>query len=306
MARFECSVCGYVYDETKEGNRWEELPDDWKCPICGATKSQFDPVGGGQAQPAAVAAAASRGRLAVPSLPTAFSATSFWQSIVVLLVQMIPRLWSYQIELPARTVLHIALGMAVGVALLLKILIVRFFRRLDQALVPMLGTSILVGSVVLIGVSVPTVFQEALATRKLFAAENRERVKTLLSQTGLNDCGMHAAGVARRTAGRSARVAERVHRVSRLADGIGQATNARQLAADGPSHGGPDHDVESDRRQRAMAGHSLPDRAVTATAAFHAAVARRPATPQRRHAEGGDDGGGGQAGRIEPLRRGGS
>lgn len=45
--KWRCSVCGYVYDETvgegdiKEGTTFEELPDDWVCPICGASKSAF-------------------------------------------------------------------------------------------------------------------------------------------------------------------------------------------------------------------------------------------------------------------------
>jgi len=41
MAVWECDVCGYEYDERTEGTDWEDLPDDWDCPICGATKSQF-------------------------------------------------------------------------------------------------------------------------------------------------------------------------------------------------------------------------------------------------------------------------
>lgn len=41
MARYECSVCGFIYDEEKEGKKWEELPDDWVCPVCGAGKSSF-------------------------------------------------------------------------------------------------------------------------------------------------------------------------------------------------------------------------------------------------------------------------
>ncbi|WP_373241207.1 rubredoxin-like domain-containing protein [Mediterraneibacter gnavus] len=40
MKQYICSVCGYVYDETKDG-KWEELPDDWKCPLCGAGKDAF-------------------------------------------------------------------------------------------------------------------------------------------------------------------------------------------------------------------------------------------------------------------------
>ena len=106
---------------------------------------------------------------------------------IVLMVQMVPRLWTYQIEFPARTVVHISLGMAIGVVLLLKIAIVRFFRRLDQSLVPSLGTLLLVGSVVLIGISVPSAFREALATGRLFSEENRQRVRTLLAQTGLDE-----------------------------------------------------------------------------------------------------------------------
>ena len=100
--------------------------------------------------------------------------------------QMIPRLWTYQIELPARTVVHLGLGMALGVILLLKISIVRFFRRLDAALVPGLGTSLLIGSAVLIGIAVPPAFREALATNRLFTDENRRRVETLLVHAGVD------------------------------------------------------------------------------------------------------------------------
>lgn len=42
MATYECLACGYNYDEKVEGTRWEELPDDWNCPICGAQKSFFE------------------------------------------------------------------------------------------------------------------------------------------------------------------------------------------------------------------------------------------------------------------------
>ena len=102
------------------------------------------------------------------------------------MVQMVPRLWTYQIEFPARTVVHLSLGMAIGVILLLKIAIVRFFRRLDQAMVPLLGTCLLVGSTVLIGISVPAAFREALAVNRMMNETNRSRVRTLLAQTGLD------------------------------------------------------------------------------------------------------------------------
>lgn len=49
MKQMVCSVCTYTYDEAKgipeagiaSGTRWEDLPDDWKCPWCGAGKEMF-------------------------------------------------------------------------------------------------------------------------------------------------------------------------------------------------------------------------------------------------------------------------
>ncbi|PJB56473.1 MAG: High molecular weight rubredoxin [Candidatus Infernicultor aquiphilus] len=50
MAKYECSVCGYIYDPEKgdpesgvnPGTPFEDLPDDWVCPICGAGKDEFE------------------------------------------------------------------------------------------------------------------------------------------------------------------------------------------------------------------------------------------------------------------------
>jgi len=50
MAKFRCTVCGYVYDPEKgdpdsgikPGKPFQELPEDWVCPICGAPKGQFE------------------------------------------------------------------------------------------------------------------------------------------------------------------------------------------------------------------------------------------------------------------------
>lgn len=49
MKTYVCTICGYVYEEAKgipsagiaPGTRWEELPDDWVCPLCKAPKSAF-------------------------------------------------------------------------------------------------------------------------------------------------------------------------------------------------------------------------------------------------------------------------
>ncbi len=41
--RYVCQICGYVYDDAKEKVPFEALPDSWKCPLCGALKSDFKP-----------------------------------------------------------------------------------------------------------------------------------------------------------------------------------------------------------------------------------------------------------------------
>ena len=43
--KYVCPICGYVYDDSA-GPAWNELPDDWKCPLCGAAKADFRPEGG--------------------------------------------------------------------------------------------------------------------------------------------------------------------------------------------------------------------------------------------------------------------
>ena len=52
MAKYECTVCGYIYDpelgdadgDIAPGTPFEELPDDWVCPICSAPKSDFQKI----------------------------------------------------------------------------------------------------------------------------------------------------------------------------------------------------------------------------------------------------------------------
>ena len=39
--KYVCEVCGYVYDEEAKGVKWEDLPDDYVCPLCGVGKDQF-------------------------------------------------------------------------------------------------------------------------------------------------------------------------------------------------------------------------------------------------------------------------
>ena len=50
MSKHRCQICGYDYDPelgdpdngVASGTAWEDVPDDWACPICGAGKDAFD------------------------------------------------------------------------------------------------------------------------------------------------------------------------------------------------------------------------------------------------------------------------
>lgn len=55
--RYKCGVCGYIYDEDKEGVRFSDLPDDWVCPVCGEGKEGFEPMDDEDDAPAAAPAA---------------------------------------------------------------------------------------------------------------------------------------------------------------------------------------------------------------------------------------------------------
>lgn len=47
--KYECEVCGHIYDEAEgdpdadlpPGTRWEDVPEDWRCPECGVGKDDF-------------------------------------------------------------------------------------------------------------------------------------------------------------------------------------------------------------------------------------------------------------------------
>lgn len=50
FATWECTLCGWVYDEAKgapeeglaPGTRWADVPETWSCPDCSATKNDFE------------------------------------------------------------------------------------------------------------------------------------------------------------------------------------------------------------------------------------------------------------------------
>lgn len=52
MKRYMCVVCGFIYDEElglpeegiPPGTRWDDIPENWSCPECGAIKSDFEMI----------------------------------------------------------------------------------------------------------------------------------------------------------------------------------------------------------------------------------------------------------------------
>ncbi len=99
---------------------------------------------------------------------------------------MVPRLWNYQVELPPRTVAHLMLGITIGVLILVKIAILRFFRHFEESM-PYIGTCLLICTYLLIGLSVPFTFREvALRTQTgAFSDEGITRTRKLLQNAGL-------------------------------------------------------------------------------------------------------------------------
>ncbi len=101
---------------------------------------------------------------------------------VVLMIQMLPRLWTYQVEFPARTVAHIILGFLIGCLLSIKLFILRFARHFEEWM-PNIGTSLLICTVLLTGLSIPFSLREqslAFGRGDVNKQKNLDRLKGLL------------------------------------------------------------------------------------------------------------------------------
>ncbi len=48
MAQWVCTVCGWIYDEAVQEKPFEQQPDDYTCPVCGAPKSAFEKLEEGE------------------------------------------------------------------------------------------------------------------------------------------------------------------------------------------------------------------------------------------------------------------
>jgi cytochrome c5 len=100
---------------------------------------------------------------------------------VFMMWQMVPRLWHYQFELPARTVFHAVAAITLGVILVTKISILRFFRHFEEAM-PKLGFGILLCTIILSVLSLPFSLRAHALDR---SPENLRRVQRLLTELSL-------------------------------------------------------------------------------------------------------------------------
>lgn len=52
MKKYQCQLCSFIYDEAEgwpedgiePGTKWTDIPEDWYCPDCGASKADFNMV----------------------------------------------------------------------------------------------------------------------------------------------------------------------------------------------------------------------------------------------------------------------
>jgi mono/diheme cytochrome c family protein len=105
---------------------------------------------------------------------------------VVMMWFMLPRLWEYQYELPARTVIHAVLAIAIGVLLVCKIMILLFFRHFEEAM-PRYGFGLLVCTVAMTTLSVPYALRAHDLEGRTADPGNVERVERLMAEVELEE-----------------------------------------------------------------------------------------------------------------------
>jgi len=103
---------------------------------------------------------------------------------VVMMWNMLPRLWEYQVELPARTVIHAVAAILLGVLLATKLIILRWFRHFEESM-PALGFGIMTCTIVLATLSVPFAARAQGLGVDVFDADNMARVESLLADVAM-------------------------------------------------------------------------------------------------------------------------
>lgn len=103
---------------------------------------------------------------------------------LVMMWHMVPRLWEYQVELPARTIMHATAAIILGVLLFTKLAILRFFRHFEESM-PQLGFGILICTVVIGVLSLPFALQAEGVGVNTFDEANIARVKKQIGKVEL-------------------------------------------------------------------------------------------------------------------------
>ncbi|MCX4247705.1 c-type cytochrome [Paraliomyxa miuraensis] len=111
----------------------------------------------------------------------ALAGYSYGVIYLIMMYFMLPRLWEYQYELPARTVIHAVLAIAIGVLLITKIVILLFFRHFEEAM-PQFGFGLLLCTVAMITLSVPYALRAHDLEGRTTDPGNVERVRKLLAE----------------------------------------------------------------------------------------------------------------------------
>jgi cytochrome c5 len=124
---------------------------------------------------------------------------------VVMMWNMLPRLWEYQVELPARTVIHAVAAIVLGVLLATKLIILRWFRHFEESM-PALGFGIMTCTILLATLSVPFAARAQGLGIDVFTDENTARVEGLLASVEMPDDVDRAALVNREGLMRGRRV----------------------------------------------------------------------------------------------------
>jgi len=105
---------------------------------------------------------------------------------VFMMWNMVPRLWEYQMELPARTVMHICVAICIGVLLVTKISIIRWFQHFGTAL-PSIGLGLLTCTIILAVLSLPFAVRAHGLLADVYTPKNLSRVQSILGGLELPD-----------------------------------------------------------------------------------------------------------------------
>jgi hypothetical protein len=119
---------------------------------------------------------------------------------LLLMAQMVPRMFDYQVEFSTRTVAHLMLGVSIGLLLIVKLSIIRFFKHFS-GVVPYLGCALLWCTTMVVSRSVPFAFKasywsQAAVGGSAFSELNLERMRKLMPRSEDDpDEAAHARGL---------------------------------------------------------------------------------------------------------------